>query len=836
MTATIAPPPSRVAPNPRRTGRRAITRWAWRLLRREWRQQLLVLSLLIVAVAAITVGLGVVVNVESSDQAVLGTAMTRIDIAGPGSNIDADLATARQTLGQVEAIEHVDVPVPGSVTPVDLRAQDPHGIFGAPMLRLVSGRYPSGATQVAVTAAVATTFGLHVGSVWPAAGRQYRVVGIVENPKNLSDSFALAAPGQISSPSRLTLLTDAGGSAATRFHPLGGSTVGIMTNGSSAAKRQRAQALAVLLLATIGLTFIGLLAVAGFTMMAQRRLRALGMIAAIGATDRQVRRVMLVNGAAVGLVGAGVGTVLGLVVWFALRAAFEHLVGHRIDPLQIPWWAVIAGAALAIVTAVAASWWPARSAARMSIVAALSGRPAPPRPAHRFALLGVALAGGGFVLLVLGHARHTVLIVSGILATTAGMLLLAPVGIRVLAAGIGRAPVAVRLALRDLARYQARSGAALAAASLAVGIAATIAVNASAQQAADHTLSSGNLPADQLVVWLAGNPNHQDGPASMVAAGAASGPDPAAVAGAQHAAEAIAQSLHVRGVLELDLPINPNVDVQAGQPAGSNYANLGYPITENGQKGYALATTPYVATPAVLAFYSVPAAGVGADSDILTSRADLSRAELISDGRATPHPVTIQHLGRLPAYSSAPTTLVTEKAMRAFGLTSQPAGWLVQSPQPLTAAQIRDAQHRAAASGVTVETRSAGDHSLQKLRDYATLTGLLVALGVLAMTVGLIRSESAGDLRTLTATGASRRTRRTLTAATAAGLALLAGIIGCAGAYLALIAWHWHDVDYLAHPPYLQLAVLIVGLPLAGLIGGWLVGRTPSGIARRPLD
>ena len=34
------------------------------------------------------------------------------------------------------------------------------------------------------------------------------------------------------------------------------------------------------------------------------------------------------------------------------------------------------------------------------------------------------------------------------------------------------------------------------------------------------------------------------------------------------------------------------------------------------------------------------------------------------------------------------------------------------------------------------------------------------------MTVGLIRSETAGDLRTLTATGAGARTRRALTGVT----------------------------------------------------------------------
>ena len=36
--------------------RRAVVRWAWRLFRREWRQQLLILALITVAVAATIVG------------------------------------------------------------------------------------------------------------------------------------------------------------------------------------------------------------------------------------------------------------------------------------------------------------------------------------------------------------------------------------------------------------------------------------------------------------------------------------------------------------------------------------------------------------------------------------------------------------------------------------------------------------------------------------------------------------------------------------------------------------------------------------------------------------
>src|SRR6266536_2021851 len=121
MTTVVAPPPPPAPVVKRRrggrgAGRRAISRWAWRLLRREWRQQVLVLSLIIVAVAATTVGLGLVVNVQPSNQALLGTANTRIDIANPGQYVSADIAAARQAFGSVEVIEHDNIPVPGSVT------------------------------------------------------------------------------------------------------------------------------------------------------------------------------------------------------------------------------------------------------------------------------------------------------------------------------------------------------------------------------------------------------------------------------------------------------------------------------------------------------------------------------------------------------------------------------------------------------------------------------------------------------------------------------------------------------------------------------------------------
>lgn len=62
------------------------------------------------------------------------------------------------------------------------------------------------------------------------------------------------------------------------------------------------------------------------------------------------------------------------------------------------------------------------------------------------------------------------------------MLLLGPLAIRWLAVVGRRSPIAVRLALRDLARYQSRAGAALAAIGLALGVAAAVAIGAAKAQ------------------------------------------------------------------------------------------------------------------------------------------------------------------------------------------------------------------------------------------------------------------------------------------------------------------------------------------------------------------
>jgi putative ABC transport system permease protein len=813
--------------------RRAVIRWAWRLFRREWRQQILVLALLTVAVAAMAAFVSVGYHVPAPREARFGAAdqLIRLTGADPGTDprkLDADVAAAREWFGAIEVIEHRAAAIPGSVNTVDYRAQDPHGRYGAAMLRLLAGRYPAGAGEVAVTEEVAKTFHLHIGDRLNRDGQDRAVVGLVENPTDLLDEFALVSPGQAGRPDSVTILLDASSDRFDAFRLSDGRRPSMVE--TRQLDEQAFSAAVILVLATVGLLLVCLVAAAGFAVVAQRRLRQFGMIAAVGATERHLRLVMLANGALVGAVAAAVGTTLGVLGWIAVASRLEGIVAHRIDRLDAPWWAIGAGMVLAVATATAAAWQPARSVARISIVRALSGRPPRPRPAHRSAALAGLLAVIGVGCLVLADQKRVPLIIAGAAATALGMLLIGPLAIRVLAAAGRRSPVGTRLALRDLARYQARSGAALAAISLALGIAVTIAVSATA---AKDPATQGNLAANQLLFRLG------DDQTTHVPVRTAAQLQSLAARVGQHAA-----SLDQAEVSALQVAIDPAIPVEPGEgggPAGRMAMFLGKVEWDANGRAVSLSNTgppvvPYVATPAVLDRYGIEPGAISANTDILTARAGLEGFEFLNFvKRWVLHP-NIQNSASLPTYTSLPTTLITPEAVRRLGLEPAQAGWLVEAREPLTDEQIEAARQMAAETGITMEVRDQ-QRSLAQLRTGATAAGTLLALGILAMTVGLIRSETAGDLRTLTATGAASRTRRTLTAATAGALALLGAILGTLGAYAALTAWHHDQIGTLSRVPILYLAVITAGLPLAATAAGWLLaGREPPALARQPLE
>jgi putative ABC transport system permease protein len=259
----------------------------------------------------------------------------------------------------------------------------------------------------------------------------------------------------------------------------------------------------------------------------------------------------------------------------------------------------------------------------------------------------------------------------------------------------------------------------------------------------------------------------------------------------------------------------------------------------------------YVATPALLKAFGINESEVSPAADILTVRAGLPSTgglALVSGnfiaqsppgcpaGLCLLNPV-IQEVGKLPSGTSVPNMVITEQAVRELHETTVPVGWLVQAPAALTPVQINAARQSAVGLGTTVETKS-GQLGLGQISNGATVGGILLALGVLAMTVGLIRSETAGDLRTLTATGAGARTRRALTGVTAGTIALLGAALGTVTAFLAALSWaHANLTGTFSNVPWSDIGLLVIGMPLVGAAAGWLLGgRAPSEVARQPLE
>ena len=368
--------------------RRAVIRWSWRMFRREWRQQMLVLALIVVALAATVIGAAVATDTPPPAGAGFGTAQDMATFPG-GPHLASQIAVLQQHVGRVDVIENQAVAIPGSINTYDLRAQDPHGAFGVSMLSLVSGHYPAGPGQVAVTDGVATTFNLKIGDVWHQGGQVRQVTGIVQNPQSLLDEFALVAPGQVSTPSQVTVLFTA--PPGTNPGSIGSVSQYVVTRHDAVASNPLNPETIVLALVTVGMLLIALVAVGGFTVLAQRRLRSLGMLGALGATDRNIRLVVRVNGVLVGVVGALAGAVLGLAVWLAYRPRLESSAHHVIGAFQLPWIVIGPAMALAVVATYFAASRPARSITKIPVVAALSGRPAPPKQVHRSAIPGVVL-------------------------------------------------------------------------------------------------------------------------------------------------------------------------------------------------------------------------------------------------------------------------------------------------------------------------------------------------------------------------------------------------------------------------------------------------------------
>jgi putative ABC transport system permease protein len=300
---------------------------------------------------------------------------------------------------------------------------------------------------------------------------------------------------------------------------------------------------------------------------------------------------------------------------------------------------------------------------------------------------------------------------------------------------------------------------------------------------------------------------------------------PAEVAGLSARVERFAATLGDALVMPLDMAVDPGKAPEPGLVGGGELQAVSLARPQGGPHSYGLALL-YVATPQLLDGYGVDPSSLGIHEVFSVYRSVL----LFDKGRSIT-PLAHERIGPVQQ-ASVPNTFITPEGLRRRGWEQVRAGWFIEADRALTGAEKTAARRLAVDAGLTMEVRD-DQASIGQLQTGATAGGTLLALGVLAMTVGLIRSEAAGDLRTLAAAGASTTVRRTLTATTAGALALLGVVLGIVGAYLALVGASVKDLD---HVPVAHLVVLAVGVPVLAAVAGFvLAGRQPESLTRSPL-
>src|SRR5262245_14796976 len=308
----------------------------------------------------------------------------------------------------------------GRLLTVDGDVPSGHGWRSAALtpLTLTSGHAPTAAGEVAVDASLAAEGDVRLGDRLRVSGRSSRVVGITtaapDHPSVfVRDDVAARVSGTGTRADLIGLLVERGADpeavAARARKALDEPHVRVLTG----AERGEAEALDGTLARediVAGLTVFGVLAAfvaifvvaSTFALSVQQRHRELALFRAIGATPRQVRRMVAGEALLISILAFAVAAPLGLVAAHLEQGLFTRagIVRDGLD-LVVGGLPLAAGLATALMTTQAAAFASARRAARIRPTEALRDAAAPRRPLSPFrALAGVALLAAGVAVLV----------------------------------------------------------------------------------------------------------------------------------------------------------------------------------------------------------------------------------------------------------------------------------------------------------------------------------------------------------------------------------------------------------------------------------------------------
>lgn len=797
-----------------RIGRRSILRSRWR--------SLLIVILILVPVAGM-VGLATVMKTitptaERSATDQMGQADLLV-YPGPGGDEAAlrTLLPAGSTIDPMFATSETLV-VPGVAVSVTLRSHDPEGV-GRGMLTLVRGRYPAATGEVAISASVEKVAGVDIGGTIDVRELgTAKVVGIIEDPLGLTARIVLADP---------SLATQAMASNSANWLvalPVGydADSIGLPHEGAPTAagsttpfsvttrpeRLREASGLGAVTLVLGGLALVdaALVAAAAFAVGVRRRQREIGLLAAAGASPRQLAGSVLAEAVLLGGSASLLGAVVGILGALALSPFLDTLTGHR-NPtiaLDVP---IMAGAlGLGMGATLIAALGPARGAARLPVLDALSGRRPPTTSSRRAFGLGIAVLVGGTALTVAGAALRLadplgsmslVMLLGGAVLGTLGLGSCSPWLLGQLERPAARLPLAGRIALRDTARARTRNAAIVTALLAATGGVIALGAYQASVEASYLAKFRPPLLADQIFI-------------SGGAGVAEAGPEAARELGAIASGRMPGVGSDARYVW-----ISPTDSTDPNVPLATQNVTVGdaellkalgaEAAVDDFEHGSIVLLTE---TPARLTQATVHVAST-------TDGTDVSKARL---------PVHVVQLGI--SFEDLPGAVISAETAARLGVPAgQSQRYVFRLGHPVTEAEAaRVAAIAATYPDTWTLTARPPEMAGSGFRIVLIAGSILFALSVTGIAVALGEAESRPEQRTLLAIGADRRLRRRITAARAGVIALLGGVLAVPAGLLPV----WGLLLTRKAPlvvPVPEVIAAVALLPVLAIAATWLFSR-----------
>ncbi|MFT4227538.1 FtsX-like permease family protein, partial [Micropruina sp.] len=580
-----------------------------------------------------------------------------------------------------------------------------------------------------------------------------------------------------------------------------------------------------------------------------------------GADPRQLRRVALGQALLLGSTAALTGTLVGAGAGIALWPVVSSGSFEAQGPLDVPIGALALLFALGVLTALGSALVTTRGLSRLSLVAALNDTTRSAPPGRGAPLAGVLLLAAGvaatwwsITLPRDGNSLIPWVTLAGGLAALAGLLLGTPGLLRVLARLGAGAPVALRMALRDLARHRGRATAIVA--SVAGGVLILTAV----------WTAMGSTEADQarryIPLTLAGR---------VVIEGVQSESGLAGLATTIHSVDPLLRTTAVAGVLapKPGAESGESLDIAAlrkgctaadlfdeqGQPTArcrsmSAYTGTGVLVgtTDDLVRLFGLdATQADALAHGKLLVNTEPVPGFEGTSVNELDRGRLHVAYLDYEEGTKPHTewipavaITSEVISR-GAPPSRYSVLASTSTVAALGWSA--AGWqlLVDDPKgpisPETETALREAL---ATPGIQIQVERGFTPEPQPVLWLIAGTLALLAVIGAAMSTILAAAELRPFLATFTAVGAPPTLTRRLAIAQAAVLGLLASGLGAllgmaVGAPIGIISTSWSGEEPVVALPWPTAGLFVVAVPLiAGAVAAISTSAKPASIAARP--